>query len=47
MDIATHTAITFAPVRGRFVRITQTDVVENGPNWAITNLHLFEVGQGE
>jgi mono/diheme cytochrome c family protein len=39
-----HTSITFAPVRAKFARVTQTDAVENGPNWAISNLHIYEAG---
>jgi hypothetical protein len=42
-----HAAITFAPVRGKFVRITQTDTVENAPNWAIANLRVYESGAGK
>jgi mono/diheme cytochrome c family protein len=42
-----HTAITFAPVRAKFVRITQTDPVENGPNWAMSNLRVYETGAGK
>ena len=38
----TRTAITFAPARARFIRITQTDTVENAPNWAIANLRVYE-----
>ena len=42
-----HTAITFAPARAKFVRITQTDTVENAPNWAIANLRVYEAGAGK
>ena len=42
-----HTTITFAPVRAKFVRITQTDTVENAPNWAMANLRLYEAGPGK
>jgi hypothetical protein len=38
----TRTSITFAPTRGKFVRITQTDTVENPPNWAMSNLKVYE-----
>jgi hypothetical protein len=41
---AASTTITFAPVRAKFVRLTQTDTVEDAPNWAMTNLRLFEAG---
>jgi len=40
---AATTTVTFAPVRTMFVRITQTDVVESGPPWQMTNLRLFDV----
>ena len=43
----THTGITFAPVRARYVRITQTETVANGPNWAIANLRIYEAGAGK
>jgi len=39
-----RTSATFAPVRARFVRITQTDIVENAPNWAVANLKVYEAG---
>ena len=42
-----HTNITFAPVRAKFVRITQTDTVENAPNWAMANVRLYEPGPGK
>lgn len=42
-----HTAIAFAPVRAQFVRITQTETVEAGPNWAMSNLRLSEAGPGK
>jgi hypothetical protein len=41
---AASTTITFAPVRAKFVRLTETDTVEDAPNWAMTNLRLFEAG---
>ena len=43
------TVVSFAPRRGRFVRITQTaDVdVEGDPAWAMLRLRLFERGGGE
>jgi len=41
-----HTSIAFAPVRAKFVRITQTDVVDAGPNWVIANVNLYEAGPG-
>ena len=42
-----HTNITFAPARAKFVRITQTDTVENAPNWAMANVRLYEPGPGK
>ena len=39
------TVIAFAPVRAKFVRITQTATVENAPNWTIQRLRLYEVTQ--
>jgi mono/diheme cytochrome c family protein len=38
--------IAFAPVRARFVRITQTATVENGPSWSMQRLRLFKPGAG-
>jgi hypothetical protein len=37
----THTIITFAPARARFIKITQTDAVENAPNWAMSNIRVY------
>ena len=37
-----RTVITFAPTRAKFIRITQTDTVENAPNWAIANLRVYQ-----
>jgi hypothetical protein len=39
-----HTSITFAPVRAKFVRISQTDTVENAPGWSIANIKIYEAG---
>jgi hypothetical protein len=41
----THTSVTFTPVRAKFVRITQTDTVENAPNWAMSNIRVYEAGK--
>ena len=38
------TAIAFAPVDAKFVRITQTASVENAPAWSIQRLRLFRPG---
>jgi mono/diheme cytochrome c family protein len=43
----TRTIVAFAPVRAKFVRITQTDTVDNGPNWTMTNVRLFEAGSAK
>ncbi len=37
-----HTSIAFPPTRAKFLRITQTDAVENGPVWAMSNVRLYE-----
>jgi len=37
-----HTTIAFAPVRAKFVRITETDAVEGAPVWAMSNIRLYE-----
>jgi mono/diheme cytochrome c family protein/glucose/arabinose dehydrogenase len=36
------TTIAFAPVRARFVRLTQTTTVENAPVWIIERLRLYQ-----
>ena len=36
------TTIAFRPVRAKFVRITQTATVENGPAWSIQRLRLYQ-----
>ena len=41
-----RTTIAFAPVKAKFVRITQTASGEDMPNWSITNLRLFEAPSG-
>ncbi len=38
----TATRITFAPVRTKYIRITQTATTENAPPWTIQRLKLFE-----
>jgi mono/diheme cytochrome c family protein len=42
---STHTTITFAPVRAKFVRITQTDSGENAPAWSMQNVRVYEAGR--
>jgi hypothetical protein len=39
----TSTVITFAPVRAKYVRITQTGTAEPPVNWSIQRLRLYEV----
>jgi mono/diheme cytochrome c family protein len=41
------TAIPFAPVQAKFVRITQTASTENAPAWSIQSLRLYEAAKGE
>jgi mono/diheme cytochrome c family protein len=36
------TIVTFAPIRVKFVRITQTAAVENGPPWSMRHVRLYE-----
>jgi hypothetical protein len=36
------TAITFAPVQAKFVRLTQTAAVENAPPLSVLLLHFYE-----
>jgi mono/diheme cytochrome c family protein/glucose/arabinose dehydrogenase len=38
------TAISFAPVTARFVRITQTDEARDAPVWSMQRLRLYEPG---
>jgi hypothetical protein len=37
-----HTVISFAPVRAKFVRITQTATAPDAPPWSVLRLRLFE-----
>jgi hypothetical protein len=37
-----RTVITFKPVQAKFVRLTQTDTVENAPVWSMLNVRLYE-----
>ena len=39
--------ITFAAVRAKFIRITQTGSGENLPGWSITNLRVYQPGSGK
>jgi hypothetical protein len=36
------TRIVLAPVRAKFIRITETATVENTPPWSIQRLQLYE-----
>ena len=38
----TSTSVTFAPVRAKFVRITQTGTAPDAPPWSVLRLRLFE-----
>ncbi len=40
----THTSIAFAPVRAKFVRITQTDPAAGPGDWVIASLKVHEAG---
>lgn len=37
-----RTIISFAPVRAKFVRLTQTDAAPDAPAWSIRNLRIYE-----
>jgi hypothetical protein len=41
------TAISFAPVLARFVRITQTDEAKDAPVWSMQRLRLYQPGGTE
>ena len=41
----TQTNIAFAPVRARFVRLTQTAALENAPPWSMQRLVLYGPGR--
>jgi len=40
-----HTTITFAPVRAKFLRITQTETTDAAPVWAMSNIRVYEAGK--
>jgi hypothetical protein len=40
----TPTSIPFAPVRARFVRITQTETTADVPAWVVRNIKLYQAG---
>ena len=42
----TATRITFAPVRAKYFKITQTAETPGGPPWMIQRLQLFEPASG-
>ena len=42
-----RTIITFAPIRAKFIRITQTATTENAPGWSISNLRVYQPGPGK
>jgi len=42
-----HTTIAFAPVRAKFVRITQTDTAETATGWSMANMRFYEAGPGK
>jgi hypothetical protein len=39
------TAIRFAPVRAKFIRITQTATVSDAPAWSMRLMRLYELPQ--
>jgi mono/diheme cytochrome c family protein len=39
-----HTTITFAPVRAKFLRISETETAEPAASWAMSNVRLNEAG---
>ena len=41
------TAIRFAPVQAKFVRITQTATTEGAPPWSMLRLRLYAAGKSE
>jgi hypothetical protein len=41
------TAIAFAPVRAKYVRITQTGTAEPPTPWSIQRLRLYEISEGK
>jgi hypothetical protein len=36
-----RTIISFKPVQAKFIRITQTETVEDAPNWTMANLRVY------
>jgi len=44
--VAARTSIPFAPVRAKFVRITQTDPTDaGGAVWTMSNVRVYEAGK--
>jgi hypothetical protein len=41
----TRTSIDFAPTQAKFVRITQTDNIQDAPAWSIRSLRVFEANR--
>jgi hypothetical protein len=42
-----HTTITFAPVRAKFLRISETETAEPAAGWAMSNVRLYEAGNNK
>ena len=42
---ATTTIVTFAPVRAKFVRVTQTGTGESAPPWSVLNFQVYAAGK--
>jgi hypothetical protein len=37
-----HTSIAFTPTRAKFIRITQTETLDDAPSWSINNLRVYQ-----
>jgi mono/diheme cytochrome c family protein len=46
MGTGARTTITFPPTRAKFIRITQTETVPNGPVWSVKGLKIYEAPAG-
>ncbi len=43
-DAGAQTSVAFTPTRVKFARLTQTETVGGAPNWAMSNLQIYEAG---
>jgi mono/diheme cytochrome c family protein len=39
------TVVSFAPVRAKFIRVTQTGTTENAPPWSVLNFRVYAAGE--